>query len=107
LGGDFAASVSASSSISGSTVGSPFTWNSPTLLSDVKTWYANASTNHGWEMINNGEGTGGSVKTFYTKEFSDASVHPVLTITFVPEPATIGLVALVLPFCTGLRRRKS
>ncbi len=105
LGGDFAATFSASASVSGTTVGSPFAWSSPTLLNDVKTWYANASTNHGWEMISNGEGAGGSVKTFYSKEYADSSVHPVLTVTFVPEPTTICLVALAAPFGAARRRR--
>jgi hypothetical protein len=105
LGGDFAATVSASAAVSGPTLGSPFSWSSPSLLNDVKNWYANGATNHGWEMISNGEGTGGSVKTFYSKEFSDASVHPVLSITFVPEPATFGLLALAAPFGMARRRR--
>jgi hypothetical protein len=105
LGGDFQSFVSASASISGTTVGTPFSWTSATLLSDLQGWYANASTNHGWTLISNGEGIGGSVKTFYTKEFSDAAVRPVLTITFVPEPASLVLLALVVPVCMSQRRR--
>jgi hypothetical protein len=104
LGGDFAATVSASASVSGITSGSPFIWSSPSLLNDVTNWYANGATNHGWVMISDGEGIGGSVKAFYSKEFSDASVHPVLSITFVPEPATFGLLALAAPI--GMARRR-
>lgn len=106
-GGDFQSAVSASASISGTTVGAPFSWTSATLLSDVQSWYANASSNHGWEMISNGEGTGGSVKTFYTKEFTDVTLRPVLSITYVPEPATLGLLALAVPVYASLRRRSA
>ncbi|HEX4416143.1 MAG TPA: DNRLRE domain-containing protein [Lacipirellulaceae bacterium] len=106
-GGDFASAVSASASISGTTVGTPFSWTSATLLSDVQGWYANASSNHGWEMISNGEGTGGSVKTFYTKEFTGVTLRPVLSVTYVPEPATLGLLSLVIPAYASRRRRSA
>ncbi|HEX3599495.1 MAG TPA: DNRLRE domain-containing protein [Lacipirellulaceae bacterium] len=107
LGGDFVSAVSASASISGTTVGSAFSWNSATVLSDVQGWYSNASSNHGWEMISNGEGTGGSVKTFYSREIDHSAVRPVLTITYLPEPTTDGLAALAVPLCLTYRRRKT
>ena len=106
-GGDFVSGVSASTSVSGTTAGTPFTWTSATLLSDVKGWYTSPSSNHGWELISNGEGIAQSVKTFYSKEFATAALHPVLSITYVPEPATVGLLSFALPLCLSYRRRKA
>lgn len=104
-GGDHAG-VSASQTVTGNTVGSQFTWSSPTLLSDVIDWYSNPANNHGWELISSLEGTAQSVKTFYSKEFtSDSSRWPKLTVTYVPEP-TAGLLALLAsPLWLFYRRR--
>jgi len=104
-GGDHAG-VSANQTVAGNTVGSTFTWSSPTLFSDVVDWYSNPSNNHGWELISSLEGTPQSVKTFYSKEFtSDPSRWPKLTVNYVPEP-TAGLLALLVsPLWPFYRRR--
>jgi hypothetical protein len=93
-GGDHAG-VSASQTVAGNTIGSTFTWSSPTMLNDVIDWYTNPSNNHGWVLISSLEGTAQSVKTFYSKELTaDPSHWPKLTVTYVPEPTT-GLLALL------------
>ncbi len=104
-GGDFVATASASQTISGTTVGAPFTWNSAGLTSDVADWYANNSNNHGWDLVNGAEGTTQSVKTFYSKEFSNSAVWPTLTITYVPEPTTAVLAILASTIGLFYRRR--
>ena len=68
-------------------VGSAFTLpasSNPTLLSDVQAWFGDATSNHGWELINSGEGTSQSVKSFSSREAA-AGIRPLLTITYVPE----------------------
>ena len=104
-GGDFVSTASASQTVSGNTTGSTFTWSSAGLLADVQTWFANPSTNHGWELINLAEGSAQSVKVFYSKEFSDASRQPHLTVTFVPEPASVALALIAVTLGTCFRRR--
>ena len=103
-GGDFSLVSSGSASISGTIVGSPFTWNSSSLANDVKDWYQNPSNNHGWILISGAEGTSQSVKTFYSKEFSDAAVRPKLTVTYVPEPGSAILALLTGMMLTVCRR---
>jgi hypothetical protein len=94
-GGDIATPASATLSVAGSTVGTTYTWTSPGLLSDVQSWYANPATNFGWDIVNSDESIQQSVKTFYSRE--DVRLTPLapkLTITYIPEPATIVLAAM-------------
>jgi hypothetical protein len=80
--------------------------SNPTLLSDVQAWFGDATSNHGWELINSGEGTSQSVKSFSSKEAA-AGIRPLLSITYVPEPATLGLTIVALPLGLLYRRRKN
>jgi hypothetical protein len=106
-GGDFTASASATLSVAGSAAGTTYTWTSASLLNDVKDWYANPATNFGWDIISADEAVAQSVKVFYSREFSTASVRPKLTITYVPEPTAIVLALLASPVLLLRRERKS
>jgi hypothetical protein len=84
-GGDFAPSVSATTS-----VGSfgPFSWTSAGLTADVQAWVAHPDTNFGWILIG-AEQTLSSVKEISSRE---SASPPQLTETFtaaVPEPSMV------------------
>jgi hypothetical protein len=94
--GDFVATTSGSTAVTGP-VDTPFTWSSTAgLIADVQNWLGNPASNFGWTLINASEGTN-SVKAFYTREATQNSTNvpnsldptwrPTLTVTFVPEPA--------------------
>jgi hypothetical protein len=88
-GGDFAATSSASTSV-GSTPNASFSWNAPTMVSDVQGWLDNPSTNFGWLLLNADETSGNTFRAFYSRNVATASVHPQLQITYaIPEPATV------------------
>jgi hypothetical protein len=107
-GGDIITPASAALSVAGNTVGTPYTWTSAGLLSDVKDWYANPATNFGWDMVNSDEGIAQSVKVFYSREYTvNTAFRPRLTITYVPEPTAIVLVLAASPLFLLRRGRKS
>jgi hypothetical protein len=107
-GGDIItpATASASLSVVGSTANTTYTWTSAGLLNDVKDWYANPSTNFGWDLVNADEGITQSVKVFYSKEYTtNTAFRPKLTITYVPEPTAMVLALLSSPLFLLRRRR--
>jgi hypothetical protein len=104
-GGNIATPASATLSIAGSTPGATYTWASAGLLNDVKNWYANPATNFGWDIVNSDEAVQQSVKTFYSREFATISAfQPRLTITYVPEPAALGLAVFAGALCLPSRK---
>ena len=107
-GGDYNATASATQTVAGNTQFSTFTWDSstnPALLADVQAWFLDAASNHGWELINSLEGNNQSVKGFFSREATAAN-RPSLSITYVPEPAMLSLVAGAAPIVLACRRRK-
>lgn len=81
LGGVFAATASATRSVSG--IGS-YTWSSTaSLVADVQAWLDNPSANHGW-VIKGNEATPTSVKRFESREA--AANKPLLQVDYVPPP---------------------
>ena len=86
----------------------------PALVSDVQGWLNNPATNFGWAVVNYNEGTGGTVKAFYSRTATQNSTggplspsfRPALTITFViPEPNAAALICLTSPLVLITRRR--
>ncbi len=63
-----------------------FTWD---VTSAVQEWYSNPSTNHGLliERVPYGQGW-----KCYSREYGTVEKRPILTVTYVPEPGTIGLL---------------
>ncbi len=113
-GGDFVSSPSVSATLSGTIVGTAYTWPStPALVADVQGWLDQPNTNFGWEIINADETSERTFYAFYSSEWSDrangdpilevlyAAQEPELRVTFlVPEPAggTLLLGAALLLF---------
>jgi hypothetical protein len=112
-GGDFSSTVSASQ-----TVGNPsnfttqFTWGSTAaMVADVQSWLDTPATNFGWTLVNTDETDARTFRAFFTRDAatvpSQAAFIPQLTITFVPEPATLtSLLVGALGFAAVARRRK-
>jgi hypothetical protein len=100
-GGDFAAGASASTLVGD--VGF-YAWSSPALIADVQMWLDQPGANFGW-LLRGNEDISMTSKRFDTHENLEPTFRPVLAITYVPEPATAGLLA------TGgiamLRRRRA
>jgi hypothetical protein len=86
-GGDFAAAISASQRVSGSSGTATFT--GPGLVADVQAWVNNASTNFGWIMVAEDE-TGPAVR-FASREGAPA---PSLLVDYTP-PSSGGNTAPV------------
>ena len=81
-GGDFAAPVSASQTISAS--GAFYTWNSTSqLVADVQSWLDSPTTNFGWLLRGDeSQPTTASAKSFASREAADTAQRPVLTVTY-------------------------
>jgi len=101
LGGDFVGSASATTTIS--QLGSA-TWSGAGMLADVQAWRVNPGTNFGWELVGDETRSATSFR-FDSRENPNASVRPVLSVTYniVPEPAVLALVALA-PLLARRRR---
>jgi hypothetical protein len=98
-GGDFVASASASTSVSGA--GSAYTWSSAGLVSDVQAWIDGTTSNYGW-IVRGNESAASTAKGFASKDAT--SNQPQLTINYtvaVPEPATLALALFAVLFLGG------
>src|SRR5262249_2570184 len=108
-GGDHATTASAALTV-GSTFFSKQTWSStPALVSDVQGWLQNPAGNFGWELINSDETNLKTYRAFFTREYSDSTVHPQLQITYltpVPVPAAMWLFGSGVAAMVGLVRRQ-
>ncbi|MBM3958810.1 MAG: DNRLRE domain-containing protein [SAR202 cluster bacterium] len=81
-GGDFAATASATTNVSGQLQGLfPQVWDSAGLSADVQGWLDAPATNAGWVLIG-AEGLDQSVKRFASREASDVNSRPTLIVTF-------------------------
>ncbi len=103
--GDFSPAASSTATILGS--GAFYSW--PGLQSDVQSWLANASDNHGWLLLGD-ESTSATAVQFDSRTHPNDDNRPILTIDFtpVPEPSAAGLAGLVAIAVLGRRRgRKS
>jgi len=100
-GGDFAAAPSASTIVGGNGF---YSWSSASMAADVQSWL-NGSGNFGWMILGN-EADVQSAKRFDTRENADASVRPVLTITYIiPSPAPAAFIAAAMLPLAARRRR--
>lgn len=78
------------------------------LVADVQAWVNNPSANYGWFMVNSNEVNNRSSspypdKQWFTKEFVGSSSPPLSTsgdatpyldIEYIPEPSSVGLLAV-------------
>ncbi len=82
-GGDFNATISASTTV---TTTGTYTWNSDTfhgLIDDVQDWLDNPSANFGWILRGN-ESIAGTAKRIDSRENTNPSTRPKLTIEYTP-----------------------
>lgn len=84
-GGDFAATASASTTVT--TLGSQ-SWSSTALATDVQSWLDNPGQNFGW-MIRTVEAGLSTAIAFDTRETATPANAPRLTITYTPPPARV------------------
>ena len=103
-GGDFAATISGSRSISG--FGSYTFSSTATMVADVQGWYNNPSSNFGWLLRSESELTATSIRRFGSRD--DPSNSPQLTIQFsvVPEPGVCSLLCLSFGVLAWKRLRR-
>jgi len=89
-GGDFVDSPSAtiSYSITSVTLVTPLavSWSTPAMAADVQGWVDDASSNHGWMLQNEENGS----KLFYGSRETDPVLAPTLEITYSARPAGDG-----------------
>jgi hypothetical protein len=105
-GGDFAGTASANLDV-GTTLGSSNTWlSTAALVADVQLWLDSPSTNFGWILKSEDESTQANLRGFYSRQAATASNHPVLTISYVPEPSSFVLSALALSALIAAQRRR-
>jgi hypothetical protein len=81
-GGDFSSTVSATQTVN--TVGS-YSWSGTQLSSDVQAWVQNPATNNGWILLGD-ESSVRTAKRFNTRENTNPTTRPVLTVEFTPAP---------------------
>ena len=97
-GGDYTATASATSFVSGLTASAPtpYTWlATPHLVADVQHWLDDPAANFGWILIG-GEGSPGTARQFASSENAIESYRPLLTLVTVPVPEPSTWLALIL-----------
>jgi len=77
-GGDFAASVSATTFVGGN---GQYAWAGDNLVADVQAWLDGTFTEFGWILVGD-ESTGGTVKRFLSEESATPETRPTLTLTY-------------------------
>lgn len=81
VGGDFAPAATAALGVG---VVGPATWpNSAAMIADAQGWLDVPGTNFGW-LLRGNEGASATAKRFDTREQTDPTVRPALTIDFTP-----------------------
>jgi hypothetical protein len=111
----FASPASGSTTVGGPVENQQLWASTAGLVSDVQGWLDNPATNFGWAIINANETANQTMKAFYSRNATlnsggsgtaiDPAWRPTLTVTFVPEPATISLLMIIGSFTCCLRRR--
>lgn len=101
-GGTFAPTPSAATVVGGNGF---YTWSSPTLVSDVQGFVNTPGSNSGWALRGD-EVTLSSAKRFHTREETEASFRPNLTIDYTPVPAP-GVLVLGLACASGVCLRRA
>jgi len=101
-GGDFSGTVSASQSVGA--IGQ-YVWSSAQMVADVQSWLGSPSTNFGW-LVKGDESSSATAKRFDSRENTDPTFWPVLTVMYAPIPGPWGLAVLGGFGCVaGVRRR--
>jgi len=104
-GGNFSPAISGQQSIGLS--GSSYTWASTTqMVADVQAWLDNPSTAYGWLL--KGNESSRSSHVFASREATNATQRPTLTIDYTPPAAsTISISDVTLAEGTAGRRMPS
>ena len=84
-GGDVAATASATTSIG--TNLTDYTWSGAAMVADVQGWLDTPATNHGW-LLRAPSAAAGEAKRFASRNNTDSTVRPRLSITFTPPLPT-------------------
>jgi spore coat protein A len=84
-GGDFDASVSASTVVGGPAA---YVWSDPLMATDVQKWLDDPSGNFGWILVGTSD-SGATAKRFGSRDGSSTG-GPELTIVFTPPAKPIG-----------------
>ncbi len=110
-GGDWSSSLTdiADASVTGTLTS--FTWSSTAMVADVQSWLNNPTTNFGWIIKNANETTATDFRAFWSAQGAAAdnnsSLAPILTVTYVPEPLSLSLIAIVAPVLLCRRQRRA
>ena len=110
-GGDFATVESADAVVSENQNGA-YSWSSTQMALDVQGWLDGTLANDGWLLKNDTESATQSFRAFYTEEGAvEQHVAPyapslVVTYVMVPEPASLAIWALVVPWMLMDRGRR-
>jgi hypothetical protein len=92
-GDDFSSTASASTVVSDDLGGGQlFTWAGAGMVADVQNWLNNPSANFGWLLMGTESVTQTAKRLNSGESTTSPNRPPVLTITFVPEPASLILV---------------
>jgi hypothetical protein len=103
-GGDFDPAERASTLVEGTGF---YTWSSHEMLDDVRAWFANPGSNHGWVLVGDeSPGVATTTKRFDSRENSDPTVRPVLAVDYTPVPGPGGLVLAAGIGCWAACRRR-
>ncbi len=87
-GGDYEATASATVT-AGAVWNIWVNWSSSTLVSDVQGFVNNPSTNFGWIIKDQTEGSSNQDWVrFYSKEYTETTLRPKLAVTYSGEPDT-------------------
>ena len=90
-GGDFIVTPTMTTTIGG--LGTHIWSTTPELITDIQAWVDAPTMNYGW-IVRGNEIDSASAKRFATKEHSNATLHPMLTIEYLP-PKQIFLPIIV------------
>lgn len=79
------AAAASASAATGTSVGATVTWQSATLLDDVRGWVDGTLTNHGWRLSDTAESAFVPVTVAYgAREHATATNRPLLLVTYEP-----------------------
>jgi len=110
-GGDWSSSLTdiADASVTGTLTS--FNWSSAAMVADVQSWLDDPTANFGWIIKNANETTATDFRAFWSAQGAAAdnnsSLAPILTVTYVPEPLSLSLIAIVAPVLLCRRRRRT